>query len=161
MERLTCREMIVSNDCTEIVGCNHEKADCNDNCMYGYCKWVKKAVRKLKEYEDAEEQGLLLRLPQRTVFETIGGTVYYVFDYEITECINCGISVDCEGNLWATLSCDESIFPYREPIAGIDTDPTDWCQNWTYIGIDRWQESVFFTKEEAEAALAEMEKNGA
>lgn len=113
---------------------------------------------RLKKYEDLEEQGLLLKLHKREVFESIGDTVYYIFDYEIIECTNCGISLDCEGNLWATLACDERIFPYREPMAEVDTDPTDWCQNWTYIGLDRWEESVFLTKEEAEAALAEMEK---
>ena len=37
--------------------------------------WVVKLQKKLKEYEDAEEQGLLLRLPFR-----IGQKVYYIYE---------------------------------------------------------------------------------
>lgn len=59
--------------------------------------------------------------------ESIGDTVYYIFDYEIVECINCVFSIDCNGIMWIALTCDEHIFPYREPMPGIDTDPTDWC----------------------------------
>ena len=35
---------------------------------------------KLKQYEDAEEQGLLLRLPFK-----IGQKVYYIYEYELCE----------------------------------------------------------------------------
>ncbi len=104
---------------------------------------------KLKEYEDAEEQGLLLRLPCREVFESNGDTVYFIFDYEIVECINCGVSMDCEGKLWIALACDEHIFPYRNPDPEHDLDPTDWCINTTQVTIDEWGKTVFLTEEEA------------
>lgn len=65
MERLTKRESANVGG-REYVLCNYKKEDCNDSCMYETnCKWQNKALRKLKEYEDAEEQGLLLRLPCR------------------------------------------------------------------------------------------------
>ena len=114
--------------------------------------------KELQEYRQLEDQGLLLKLPARDVFESSGDTVYYIFDYEIVECINCGISLDCEGVMWIALACDEHIFPYREPIAEFDTDPTDWCQNSTNVRSDEWGKTVFLTKEEAEKALAKMEK---
>ena len=61
MERLTKRESANVGG-RELVLCNHKKEDCNDSCMYeSGCKWQHKALRKLKEYEDAEEQGLLLK----------------------------------------------------------------------------------------------------
>ena len=115
-------------------------------------------IKKLAHYEDLEEQGLLLKLPARDVFESSGDTVYYIYDYEIVECINCGILLDCEGSMWIALACDEHIFQYRNMIAGIDTDPTDCCTNSTDVRIDEWGKTVFLTKEEAEKALAEMEK---
>lgn len=60
MSRLTDRKLIDDG----IVGCvDNNKNKCNDNCMYGLCKWVKECLLKLKEYEDLEEQGLLLKLP--------------------------------------------------------------------------------------------------
>ena len=69
MERLTKRELING----KYIGCNIEIGqmnscpDCNDSCMYGTCKWQEKANQKLKEYEDLEEQGLLLKLKQASV----------------------------------------------------------------------------------------------
>ena len=63
--RLTKRELVNEKH----VGWNIEIGqmnscpDCNDSCMYGRCKWQEKVNRKLKEYEDLEEQGKLLKLP--------------------------------------------------------------------------------------------------
>lgn len=111
---------------------------------------------KLREYEDAEEQGLLIRVPSRKVWESSGDAVYYIYDYEIVECINCGISVDCEGNIWIALACDEDIFPYRTPIPEIDTSFEDWCKNSTDVKIEEWGKTVFLTREEAEVALERM-----
>ena len=58
MERLTKRELANVGG-RELVICNHKKEDCNDSCMYeSGCKWRHKALRKLKEYEDAEEKNI-------------------------------------------------------------------------------------------------------
>lgn len=130
--------------------CQSQRCDC-DNCELG------KQLVKLSEYETLEEQGLLIELPAIDVFESSGDTVYYIYDYEIVECINCGVSLDCEGSGWITLACNEKIYPYREPNATFDTDPTDWCLNTTEVLIEEFGKTVFLTKERAEAALAEME----
>ena len=114
---------------------------------------------KLAEYEDLEEQGLLLRVPCKDVFESSGDAVYYIFDYEIVECINCGVSIDCEGKVWVALACDEHIFPYRRPIPEIDLDPTDWCNNTTEVSVDEWGKTLFLTQAEAEQKLKEMESD--
>lgn len=63
MERLTKRELIQLKNDKEIVACNYKDEDCDDSCMYGYCKWNDKALKKLKEYEDLEEQGMLIKFP--------------------------------------------------------------------------------------------------
>lgn len=118
--------------------------------------YEKNIYEKLRSYEDAEEQGLLLRLPCKEVYTSSGDAVYYIFDYEIVECINCGVSMDCEGKLWIALACDEHIFPYRNPDPEHDLDPTDWCINSTQVTINEWGKTVFLTKEEAEQALKQM-----
>ena len=50
MERLTRQEL---GKTTGAVMCTYTAEQCNDSCMYGMCKWNKKALLKLKEYEDA------------------------------------------------------------------------------------------------------------
>lgn len=49
MERLTRIEL---GKTTNTVLCNHSNADCNDSCQYGLCKWINKALHRLKAYED-------------------------------------------------------------------------------------------------------------
>ena len=71
MERLTKRELVELKNGKEIVACNYKDEDCNDSCIYGRCRWNHKALKKLKEYEDLEEQGMLLRLPCK-----VGDIVY-------------------------------------------------------------------------------------
>lgn len=115
------------------------------------------AMEELLKYRDAEEQGLILRLPCKEVYSSSGDTVYYIFDYETVECINCGVSMDYEGRLWIALACDEHIFPYRNPDPEHDLDPTDWCINTTQVPIEEWGKTVFLTQEEAEQALKQME----
>ena len=116
------------------------------------------AIDKLSEYETAEEEGRLVVLPSNQVWKSQGDIVYYIYDYEITECENCGISIWADGKAWIGLAADEDIFPYREPIAEFDTDPTDWCKKTTDVLALEWGKTVFLTREEAEKALEEMEK---
>ena len=115
-------------------------------------------IDKLAEYETAEEEGRLVVLPSNQVWESEGDIVYYIYDYEITECMNCGISIYADGKAWIVLAADEDIFPYREPIAEFDTDPTDWCKKTTDVLALEWGKTVFLTREEAEKALKEMEE---
>ena len=127
--------------------------DLDITCQPSEARKILNLATKLKDYEDLEEQGLLLRLPCKDAFESSGDAVYYIFDYEIVECINCGVSIDCERKLWIALACDEHIFPYRRPIPEIDLDPTDWCNNTTEVSVDEWGKSVFLTQAEAEQKL--------
>lgn len=84
----------------------------------------KKMANKLKTYEDAEEQGLLLKLPCK-----VGDTVYSIECNEIKEFTVSNFDV-----------CMKKIYAYQG-----------------HIFIGEMGLSVFTTKEEAEAALAEME----
>ena len=64
MERLTKRSNATSHE--NGVCCTHfNSRECREvcgECAHG-CKWEEEAWSKLAEYEDLEEQGLLLRLP--------------------------------------------------------------------------------------------------
>lgn len=122
------------------------------------CNDIIPKLEKLAEYETAEKGGRLVMLPSKQVWESQGDIVYYIYDYEITECVNCGISICADGKAWIGLVADEDIFPYREPIAEFDTDPTDWCKKTTDVLALEWGKTVFLTREEAEKALREMEE---
>lgn len=137
MERLTKREL---DETTKTVLCYYNDTDCNDGCMNGMCKWNDKALLKLKEYEDAEEQGLLLRLPCKPK-----SIVYWLnpsfaekknkpFKCEIDEFI---FDDDC----YAILNGLESGYMLRRFRA---------------IKICDFGKIVFLTKEEAEKKLAEI-----
>ena len=122
------------------------------------CENMTNACEKLGAYEDAEEQGLLLRLPCKEAWSQSGDEVYLIYDGEIIECIHCGLSIDAvEGKAYITLATDENIFPYRNPDPEHDLDPTDWCTDSTSVEVDEIGKTVFFTREEAEAKLKEME----
>lgn len=71
--------------------------------LFDDVKWYK-AVDRLAEYEDAEEQGLLVRLPCK-----VGETVYQVID----DCAlpgDCGTKRMCKGCEYRILFIDEVVF---------------------------------------------------
>lgn len=87
MERLTERtadgilvkENHSENGLRTFYQCFGRKPNANySNCEEGYC-----AMEKLATYEDAEEQGLLLRLPCK-----VGDTVYHIVGRRILEVEN-------------------------------------------------------------------------
>lgn len=92
-------------------------------------------ITKLATYEDAEEQGLLIRLPCK-----VGDNIYIIKPYGIEEASITGISeaddIDC--------FCFE-----------IYIDPD--CHE--IIALEEFNDTWFLTKEEAEAKLKEMESS--
>lgn len=108
------------------------------NCEEGYC-----AIEKLAAYEDAEEQGLLLRLPCK-----VGDKVYQISENFIEPCtvetIFLGNYRDRNGN-WCNMA---EIHYDRDDCPYVSTE-----MYFTDIG-----ETVFLTETEAEAKLKEMEE---
>lgn len=92
------------------------------NCEEGYC-----AMEKLAAYEDAEDQGLLLRLPCK-----VGSNIYRITDDGVD-----------------TAECREIRVADEEMYIESDT----WCD---WISFDKIGKTVFLTEAEAEAKLAEM-----
>lgn len=167
MERLTLEEAI--KYIKEVVCKNRKNKEKNTivipnsfissaDCAEKY-EQVAKWLKELKSYKDAEEQGLLVRLPCKEAYSRSGDFVYLIYDYEIIECVHCGLGIDpLSGKAYITLATDEKLFPYRSPDPEQDLDPTDWCTNATDVEVSELGKTVFLTREEAERKLEEMKK---
>ena len=116
-------------------------------------------LEKLVDYEETEEQGLLVRLPCKEAYSASGDTVYLISEGEIVECVHCGLGIcPVSGEGFISLAADEHIFPYRNPDPEHDLDPTDWCTNVTDVSMNEIGKTLFFTREEAVKKLEEMKK---
>lgn len=100
------------------------------------CEEIDAVYRKLKDYEDAEEQGLFLRLPISEDAPV----------YSIEYC--CGKNKSNRSGMCVRgfcENCSDKAYYIRESVA-------------KHCSICEINKSVFFTREEAEAKLKEMEK---
>ena len=106
-------------------------------------EYVDKVSYKLGEYEDLEEQGLLLKLPCK-----VGGTVYQ----------HMIIGVENKKPVYKTF--EARVFKYSVDSITLSfwTETKDEEKLKNIIPISAFGKSVFLTKEEAEKALAEIEK---
>ena len=116
-------------ECEDCEEWNGNRLHCADICMKPF-----EAMDEFDEYKTLEEQGLLLRLPCK-----LGTKVYYVQKCLAPSC------KECRGFLQVNnCYCD-----YKARI---------FEQYFEYRHLKAFGQSVFLTKEEAEAALKEMEK---
>ena len=132
MERLT----EVENGTAMVKGCG-------SNCKYGFeycrkedwenCKTIDDVIDKLAEYEDAEEQGLLFRLPCK-----VGTSVYMV-------------AQDCGGDTLDCMRGDCECCPYLYSFV-----EENKFEAYMFEDIGN---TVFLTQEEAEQKLNEMESD--
>ena len=111
-----------------------------------YSKWIGylDIIDKLAEYEDAEEQGLLLRLPCK-----VGDTVFTIPS-------------------WANFRLNKSFGHaehnrvYPQIVDHIEFNSygcrLSTCDGMQGHGQEEFGKTVFLTREEAEQALAEMQK---
>lgn len=100
------------------------------------CEEIDAVYRKLKDYEDAEEQGLLLRLPISEDAPV----------YSIEYC--CGKNKSNRSGMCFRgfcENCSDKAYYIRESVA-------------KHCSIFEINKSVFFTREEAEVKLKEMEE---
>lgn len=135
MERLTERERNVD-------GTGVAKEEITDGLLKAFAD---KILTKLADYEDLEEQGLLVRLPDDL------NRVLYQINYRWTKCTKYGERKNkCE-----IYSCERECDSREEYyIAEVDLR---YIQIGNYY--DRLGKTVFLTHEEAENKLEEM-KNG-
>lgn len=96
-------------------------------------------INKLAAYEDAEEQGLLLRLPCK-----VGDTVYVIY------------YIDRHYVIYSHIISKFVIMPYRFPRVQIYFEKENGFLTSDFEG--QLNDNLFLTREEAEAKLAEMEE---
>ena len=126
--------------CGQNFHCSRKLND-DGGCINGCI--VPKLYKHLAEYEDLEEQGLLLKLPCKV------GTVAYLIDHNFVrmerkpiKCIIDEFTVDRYNDCYAVLNGAENFYMMRRFRA---------------INIKQFGETIFLTKEEAEKALERLE----
>ena len=110
------------------------------------CRIALEKVVKCKEYEELEEQGLLLRLPCN-----VGDTVYCIYE-RYTKCSENEQEFDeysCQG--CECLECDSHKELYVQSQKAYSLD-------WIVSNLKRFWETVFLTQSEAEQKLKKMSK---
>lgn len=100
--------------------------------------FIHNAIDKLYEYEELEEQGLLLKLPCK-----IGDTVYQLINSHIHEYKVIGICFDIFQNKW--------MYEVAYQIG------LEWFKTMCDFDAFGKSKTVFLTKEEAEKALERLE----
>jgi len=124
--------------------------------IYEDAEHINIPLDRLREICNAERDGRCVVLPCNECFSEAGNTVHLIYGGEIVEMIHCGLSIcPVSGKPYIALAADDKIFPYREGDAEHDTDPTDWCTNYIDVEASDFGKTVFLTRAEAEAALAQ------
>lgn len=111
-----------------------------EECENAYLLAVQK---KLKDYEDLEEQGRLLKLPCK-----MGDTVYCIFN-RYTKCTPSNEEFDeynCQG---CEYECDSKKENYVQGMIAYSLD-------WIVTNLKKFGKTVFLTKSEVEAKLKEL-----
>ena len=124
--------------CKETCAEHDEEKSCK-NCH------IQKAFEKLAEYEDLEEQGLLLRLPCK-----VGDILYYP-----EECFNIVIPVRLNEIVMSFVGLDTYSFQYN--CCSFD-ECGDVYEDYEFDKCDI-NKTVFLTKAEAEQKLKETESD--
>ena len=143
MERLTdrCwRNLDPWECCGQNFHCSRKLND-DGGCIKGCI--VPKLYKHLAEYEDLEEQGLLLKLPCKV------GTVAYLIDHNFVrmerkpiKCIIDEFTVDRYNDCYAVLNGAENFYMMRRFRA---------------INIKQFGKTIFLIKKDAEKALERLE----
>ena len=106
---------------------------CEDNTMCLYAvTYIKSLEEQIKNYEDLEEKGKLLKLPC-----AVGDFVYKIKYGEI------------ESHKVVKIELEESGIYFKSGFAKGE---------WPFCTLDNFGKNVFLTREESEAALEELER---
>lgn len=100
---------------------------------YRQDEWLDALAEKMQEYEDAEEQGRLIKLPC-----AVGDTVWVIYDGYTTTASVLAFYIDREGGM-----CDLKINTNEDSVTGGNN----------VISKDYTFSDLFLTREETEAAL--------
>lgn len=108
--------------------------------------WKNECVKKLAEYETAEEDGRLLFLPCNP------GITLYILRKKYTKCSKHNEEFDESSCCGCEDECDSRLFYYIVPCPDVTAE-----QILEFERLGALNKKIFFSKEEAEKALKEME----
>lgn len=153
---------ILQNECIQIIKCENEL--CSKTCeRFEDCEHcpIEEAICKLAAYEDAEEQGLLLRLP------IAEGTIIYLIDNNTDACF------ECEHFVVGHCCEDYCSMPNADVVNGVYPQHSDnpVCKQqfyevsemtpnleWIFHNRSEFGKTWFLTETEAKAALKKMQE---
>ncbi|MBU5481866.1 hypothetical protein [Blautia sp. MSJ-19] len=138
-------------------------SDCpydGEYCGTDECPVLSAVSNKLGEYERAEEDGLLVRLPCKEAYSQEGDKAYLIYNNsEIVECTHIGLTINMiSGKPYIALATDERVSPYRRSDLNRSFSTTEWCDGTTEVEASEIGKTLFFDLWEAEMKLKEMEK---
>ena len=136
-ERLTTNK----GQCVACIGCIEES-----NCKVE-CGAIDDCLEKLTEYETAEEEGRLLFLPCNP------GITLYILRKKYTKCSKHNEEFDESSCCGCEDECDSRLFYYIVPCPDVTAE-----QILEFERLGALNKKIFFSKEEAEKALKEMEE---
>lgn len=108
--------------------------------------WKNDCVKKLAEYETAEEEGRLVVLPCNP------GITLYILRKKYTKCSKHNEEFDESSCCGCEDECDSRLFYYIVPCPDVTAE-----QILEFERLGALNKKIFFSKEEAERALKEME----
>lgn len=111
--------------------------------------FIGKAIDKLAEYENAEEEGRLIILPCKP------GITLYVLRKKYTKCSRYNEEFDESSCCGCEDECDSHLFYYVAPCPDVTAEQ---ILEFKRLGV--LNKIVFFSKEEAEKALKEKSNEG-
>lgn len=136
MERLTERERNVD-------GTGVAKEEITDGLLKPFAD---KILTKLADYEDLEEQGLLVRLPCK-----LKDKLYHFYGIDLEDNF---VDVISDEIIMEVVATEFVIDSYEIAIKCI----TDWNSPYEYLPAAEFGKTVFLTREEAVKKLEEMKK---
>ena len=136
MERLTERERNVD-------GTGVAKEEITDGLLKPFAD---KILTKLADYEDLEEQGLLVRLPCK-----LKDKLYHFYGIDLEDNF---VDVISDEIIMEVVATEFVIDSYEIAIKCI----TDWNSPYEYLPAAEFGKTVFLTREEAAKKLEEMKK---
>ncbi|HIT65957.1 MAG TPA: hypothetical protein IAB61_01740 [Candidatus Merdisoma merdipullorum] len=123
---------------------NRWECEC-DGCNKPY-DWKSECVKKLAEYETAEDEGRLVVLPCNP------GITLYILRKKYTKCSKHNEEFDESSCCGCEDECDSRLFYYIVPCPDVTAE-----QILEFERLGALNKKIFFSKEEAEKALKEME----
>ncbi len=122
----------------------HDESDSPDVCFEGERKYD--VMNALAEYEDLEEQGLLVRLPCK-----LKDKLYHFYGIDLEDNF---VDVISDEIIMEVVATEFVIDSYEIAIKCI----TDWNSPYEYLPAAEFGKTVFLTREEAVKKLEEMKK---